>query len=64
MHTFLGWGGEEEFFAGRILHRENFTWRGKFPRGELFRGNLTSFEFARSPIQNFFMSFFFFTDSI
>jgi hypothetical protein len=37
----FGWGGEDEFSAGRILHRENFPWRRKFPGGELFRGNFT-----------------------
>jgi hypothetical protein len=64
MHAFFGWGGEEEFSAGRILHRENFQWRGKFPGGEIFRGNFTLGKFVRIPIQFFFMSCFFFTNSI
>jgi hypothetical protein len=41
VHTFFGWGGEDKFSAGRILHSETFPWRGKFQGGELFRGNFT-----------------------
>jgi len=39
MHTFFGWRGEDEFFAGRILHGENFPLRGKFP-GKRFLGKI------------------------
>ena len=53
MHTLFRTGGEDEFFDERILHGENFPWRGKFPGAELFRGNFTLGEFSRSPIEIF-----------
>ena len=39
MHIFFRWGGEEEFPVGRVLHGENFPWRGKF-QGVSFAGNI------------------------
>jgi len=46
---------EDEFSDGRILQGENFPWRGKFPRDELFKGSFTLGEFTRIPIRNFFI---------
>ena len=57
MHTFFGWGGEDEFSAGKILHRGGgeFSIEREISRGCTFQGSFTLGVFARILIQNFFI---------
>ena len=63
MYTdFLGGGGE--FSAGGIFYGDNFPWGGKFPGGELSKGNFTRGIGQDSYSKFFYLSYFLFTDSI